>query len=125
MRLRIVTLTLLVMVTMSAARLLAADVTGHWTAEFETQVGKQSYTFDLVVKGNTLTGKVKGNLTGESEIQNGKIDGDAISFVENTKYQDMPLTFTYSGRVISADEIKLTRSLEGFPPEELVVKRAK
>ena len=38
--------------------LAAADITGKWTSSFDTQSGKQEYTYDFVVKDGTLTGKM-------------------------------------------------------------------
>ena len=39
---------------------LGADVTGKWTAEFDTQIGVQKYTYEFKVDGTKLTGKAKG-----------------------------------------------------------------
>ena len=33
----------------------AADVTGTWTASFDTQVGVQNYTYTFKVEGSKLT----------------------------------------------------------------------
>ena len=117
----IVALALLV----SVALLHAADPTGRWTATFNTDIGEQQYTFDFVVKGTTLTGKLKGNLTGESQIADGKIDGDKISFVESVTFMEMPLRITYSGVMTSADEIRFTRNVADIANEQLVAKRVK
>jgi hypothetical protein len=35
----------------------AADLTGKWQAEFDTQIGRQKYLFDLKVEGEKITGK--------------------------------------------------------------------
>ena len=102
---------------------LAADVSGTWTASFETQVGKQTYTYELHVQGNTLTGKTMGNLTGENAISDGKVDGNKISFVEKATYQGMPLVFNYTGE-LKGDAIHFKRELMGFPAEEFDAKRA-
>ena len=103
----------------------AADVTGKWTAKFATQVGDQEYTYEFVQKGTTLTGTATGSLTGKSQIAEGKVDGDKISFIENATYMDMPLRFEYTGTVTSNDEIKLSRKLMDFEAETLVAKRSK
>ena len=103
----------------------AADVTGKWTAKFATQVGDQEYTYEFVQKGTALTGTATGSLTGKSQIAEGKIDGDKISFIENATYMDMPLRFEYTGTVSSNDEIKLSRKLMDFPAEDIVAKRSK
>ena len=120
---RILSIALLVVLALTSVR--AADPSGRWTATFATEVGEQQYTYEFVVKGTTLTGTAKGNLTGESQIAEGKIDGDKISFVENSSFMEMPLRFVYSGTMTSADEIAFTRVLMDFAPEKLVAKRVK
>ena len=65
----------------SGYALAAGDVSGTWTATFETQVGTQNYTYEFQVQGAQLTGKAK-SANGEVAIENGKVDGDKISFVE-------------------------------------------
>jgi hypothetical protein len=109
----------------AGALIHAADVSGKWSATFDTQVGQQVYTFDFVVKGTSLTGTIKGNLLGESKVEDGKVDGQKISFVENGKFMDMPIRVEYTGELTSADEIKFTRNVVGFGTEDLVAKRAK
>jgi opacity protein-like surface antigen len=108
-----------------AAAAFAADVTGTWTASFDTQVGVQKYTYTFKVAGNKLTGKAKSELAmTETEITEGTVNGDDISFVENLNYQDMPLKIVYKGK-IAGDEIKFTRTILDMFMEELVAKRVK
>ena len=102
----------------------AADVSGKWSANFDTQVGKQSYDYELKVQGAALTGTAKGNLITDSVLSDGKVDGNKISFVEKGMYQGMPLTFNYTGELVG-DEIHFKRELMGFPAEEFVAKRSK
>jgi hypothetical protein len=45
---------------------LAADVAGKWTTEFDSQIGKQKYTFDLKVDGETVTGKAHFERAGQT-----------------------------------------------------------
>ena len=101
----------------------AAGVDGTWTASFDTQVGKQTYTYTFKADGTTLTGTAKGNLITDSTLSDGKIDGNKITFVEKGSYMGMPLQFNYSGE-LAGDEIKLKRELMGFPAEEFVAKRS-
>jgi len=118
---------ILSLVVLIGAPLLQAqtDVSGTWMATFETQVGEQQYTFELVVKGTALTGTAKGNLMGETAISDGKVDGETITFVENATYQGMPLRITYTGTMTPAGEIAFTRNVADFATEELVAKRSK
>jgi hypothetical protein len=102
----------------------AADVSGTWTASFDTQVGKQEYTYILKVDGAALSGTAKSNLIGDSTLSDGKVDGNKISFVEKGTYQGMPLQFNYTGE-LAGDEIRFKRELMGFPAEEFVAKRSK
>jgi hypothetical protein len=113
------------MVLIASVRpLVAADITGKWTASFDTQIGQQNYTYEFVVKDGVLTGKAKSDI-GESALQNGKVDGDTVTFVENLKFQDMDIRIEYSGKITSADEIKFTRKVGDFATEQLIAKRAK
>ena len=120
-----ITLTSVVAIVALAALVRAADPSGRWTATFTTEVGEQQYTFEFKVKGSTLTGTAKSNLIGESELLEGKVDGDKISFVENANFQGMPLKITYSGTMTSADEIAFTRNVADLANEKLVAKRVK
>ncbi len=105
----------------------AADVTGKWTTEFDSQVGPQKYTFDFKADGAKLTGVAISNIGGaeaKTELQEGKIDGNEISFVEPLNYQGMELKITYKG-TISGDEIKFSRDVSGQGGEQFVAKRVK
>jgi hypothetical protein len=117
------TLALSLLLLTLAASALAADISGQWTATFNTQVGEQHYVFTFKVDGEKLTGTAKSD-NGTSEIQNGTVKGDDISFVENLDYQGQQLKITYTGKV-SGDEIKFTRDVAGFAKEDLVAKRVK
>jgi hypothetical protein len=105
----------------------AADITGKWTAQFDTQVGLQKYTYEFKVEGTILTGKALADIAGaesQSTIQDGKINGDEISFVEMQKYQGQEIRIVYKGKV-SGDEIKFSRNVADQANEEFVAKRAK
>ena len=120
---RLPTIFLLLLVGM--ARLLAADITGTWKASFETQIGQQNYTYQFVVKGTTLTGKIQSEMGGTTEVQQGKVEGDKVSFVEMFKFDGNEIQITYTGQITSDDEIKFTRKVADFATEELVAKRVK
>src|SRR4051812_26065643 len=115
----------LVVLLTGSARAMAADITGNWKATFDTQIGTQNYTYQFVVKDKSLTGKIESDMGSKGEIHQGKVDGDQVSFVETFNYQGMDITITYTGKVVSADEIKFTRQVADFATEELVAKRVK
>ena len=105
----------------------AADLTGKWKAEFDTQVGVQKYVFDLKVDGEKVTGKAtfeRMDEKGEVELKEGKIVKDEESFVEPMKFQDQEVRIEYKGK-LAGDELKLTRKVGDFATEELVAKRVK
>ena len=106
--------------------LLAADVTGTWKADFETQRGLQKYTFTLKQDGASVTGKAKVELTDtnrESELKEGKISGDTVSFVEPLHIQDNDINVTFTGKILSENEIKFTRAVGDFGTAEATAKR--
>jgi hypothetical protein len=107
------------------ARVLAADITGTWKASFDTQIGQQNYTYQFVVKGTTLTGKIQSEMGGTSDVLQGKVEGDKVSFVEKFKFEGNEIQITYTGQVTSDDEIKFTRQVAEFATEEIVAKRVK
>jgi hypothetical protein len=103
---------------------LAADISGTWATSFDSQVGVQTYTYTFVVKGTEVTGTFK-SANGEGAITEGKLDGNNLTFVENMNYQGQALKITYSGTVVSADEIKFKRDVGGQGGEEFTAKRTK
>jgi hypothetical protein len=121
---RLTTFAIAAILAITAATLRAADISGTWTAVFDTQIGQQSYTYEFTVKDSVLTGKMKSNLSA-SDIVDGKVTGDKVSFVEIFKLEDMEVRITYSGTIVSDDEIKFTRQVADFATEELVAKRVK
>ena len=115
--------------TAGQAKKPAADVTGTWKSEFDSQIGHQKYTFTLKQDGAKLTGKANSEVEDrkrEAELMEGKVDGDAISFVEMLKIQDNDVRITYTGK-LSADgnEIKFTREVGDFGKTDIVAKREK
>ncbi len=101
----------------------AADVTGKWTATFNTQVGEQHYTYTFKVDGDKLTGTAK-NDNGTTDITNGTIKGDQVTFDESLEYNGQTIPIHYTGTV-SGDSIKLHRKVGEFADEDLVADRAK
>ena len=105
----------------------AADVTGKWKSEFDTQIGHLKYTYELKADGEKLTGKAFRELDGTKttiEIVEGKINGDEVFFVEPIKVQDQDIRIEYKGK-LSGDEIKFVRKVGDFATTEIVAKREK
>ena len=102
----------------------AADVTGKWISSFDTQIGEQHYTFEFKATGSQLTGTASSD-NGKSEIKNGKVDGDTVTFVETLTFQGMTLEISYTGKIVSADQIDFTRQVADVATEKLVARRSK
>ena len=96
----------------STRALRAAGVDGKWEASIESPMGAMTMTFDLKSDGEVLTGSVGNEMMGESEIQDGKITGDEVSFVQVMKRGDREMKFKYEGK-LAGDELELTRSMDG------------
>ena len=109
--------------TAAIAAAPTADINGTWTTSFDSQVGQQTYTYNFTVADGKLTGHSKSNL-GESDLT-GTVAGDKVTFVENLKYQDQTLAITYTGQIVSADEIHFKRDVAGQGGEEFTAKRQK
>ena len=117
--------TLLSLVGLTVA-VLPAGPTGTWKASFDTQIGKQAYTYELKAEGDKLTGKATGDINGENkrtvEIRDGKVTGDTLSFVEVFNFQGNDITIRYEGKLVG-DEIQFKRQVGDIAKEEAVAKR--
>jgi enterochelin esterase-like enzyme len=115
----------LIFISIFTLTTFAADVTGTWKTEFDSPVGHQKYTYSLKQDGSKLTGKANaeiGDQKHETELSEGKIDEDKISFVEMLNFNGNDLRIAYHGTV-SSNEMKLTREVGTFAKEEIVAKR--
>ena len=114
-------------ITVATSRAQAAtNVTGTWTGSIPAPDGSGG-TFDLTFTfkqdGSTVTGNVAAAQGGDPlTINNGKIDGDKITFT--VEYNGT--TISHEGTV-NGDEMKLTsKSADGsFPTSSMTLKRAK
>ncbi len=88
----------------------AADISGNWkgTADFNGQAIERTFVFK--VDGAKLTGETNSELLGKSTIEDGKIDGDNISFVITANFQGNALKMNYKGKV-TGNTIKLSVDL--------------
>ena len=97
----------------------AAGIDGKWVSERTMGRGDQqrtmTLTLDLKSSGSTLTGTMSMTTPrGERsvDIQNGKVDGDNLSFTVVQKGRQGEMTIIYEGSV-SGDDMKGTQKREG------------
>jgi hypothetical protein len=94
--------------------LMAADVSGKWTFEQPGRGGNpgRPVTITLKADGAKLTGSVPGFGRGggepppPSEITDGKVDGNNVSFTVKRETPNGPVVTKYEGTV-NGDEMKL------------------
>lgn len=104
---------------------IAADLSGTWKTEFDSQIGRQKYTYTLKQEGDKLTGKANSEINEqkrEAPLSEGKIEGDKVSFVEMLNYEGNDIRITYTG-TISSNEIKAVREVGTFAKEDVILKR--
>ena len=99
----------------------AGDVTGKWVASMETPNGTRETTFNFKADGAKLTGTVSGR-QGDSQIQDGKVDGDNISFSVVRNFNGNEMKALYKGTLAGA-ELKLKMEM-GDRNSEMVAKRS-
>ncbi len=92
----------------------AAGVDGKWEAEIETPRGPTVIAFTLQADGESLTGTVGNDMLGMSEIEDGEVRGDSVSFVQVMARGQMQVRFKYEGTV-AGDEMELTRTMQRPP----------
>jgi hypothetical protein len=98
--------------------LLAADVSGKWTFEQPGRGGNpgRPVTITLKVDGSTLTGTMPAGGRGGGgdpiAISDGKVDGNAISFIVKREMNGNTMITKYEG-VVSGDELKLKITRNG------------
>jgi hypothetical protein len=103
---------LLLLSCLVAAVAFAADATGKWTYEMPGRGGQtQQGSITLKVDGANLTGTV-GGPRGDTEITNGKVDGDTVSFSVVREFQGNSMKMNYVGK-ISGDTIQFKVARDG------------
>ena len=85
------------MAAASTLRLRAAGVDGKWEAEIDSPMGPMILTFELKSDGESLTGTIGNDLMGDVEIQEGKVSGDEVSFVQTQARGDFEIRMMYTG----------------------------
>jgi len=94
----------LMLVLGTAAPALAADATGTWKWTTERDGNKIETTLKLKQDGQKLTGSVKRE-DNESDIEEGKVTGDMISFKVTRENNGNKIVIMFQGKV-SGDTVK-------------------
>lgn len=106
-----------------AVAAMGADVTGNWKATAEGPMGSMERTFTFKQEGTKVTGETVSSMFGKSEIIDGKVVGDTLSFTIVVKFEDNEMKVNYKGKV-AEKEMKLTAEVPmGDQKIEWVAKR--
>ena len=84
---------------------------GTWKLAMQTPIGERKITLDLKGAGAALGGKLTGEEGNSTEIFDGKVSGDSLSFKAAIKVP-MPLTLEFTANV-SGDKISGTVNASG------------
>ncbi len=105
---------------MGAGIVSAADVDGTWVGT----VGQSQVTFELKANGDKLTGTLDNAAApGATEIRDGKVKGDEISFNVVRTLNNAETTVPWTGKLVG-DELRLQRgAVAGNALAEVVAKR--
>lgn len=107
-----------------AAVVFAADVTGKWTYEMQGRNGTMTGTMNLKADGDKLTGTIAGGRGGETEIQDGKVEGNTITFNVVREFNGNKMTMKYTGTVTDEGiKFKVEREGSDRPPREFTAKK--
>ena len=102
----------LVLLLAATTLLVAADITGKWSATVETDAGSGAPTFTFKQSGESLTGTYSGQL-GEAPLT-GTIKGDDVEFSFKAAPQGESVIVKYKGKLVGANQIKGTVDLGGM-----------
>ena len=94
----------------TAASMLAADITGIWTGEQQGRRGQpEEIAFQFRVQGGAITGRLFGDEF-DLPLSEATVSGDQIRFIITTTnyYSGTKTKFIYSG-TIKGSEMELTR----------------
>ena len=88
-----------------------ANVDGTWKLTVNSPMGQQNIDLNLASAGSELTGSLSGAM-GSTDIKNGKVDGDSISF-EAQITEPFAISINVTGDV-TGDELKGQVKTQGF-----------
>ncbi|HEY1768536.1 MAG TPA: hypothetical protein VGG26_12820 [Terracidiphilus sp.] len=95
------------------ARATTGGINGNWKGAFEFQGKTVALTFHLTAAKNAVTGTVEGLPSAPVAIQEGKLDGNAVSFWLNTEYEGQTYKLVCKGAVSDAgDAMAVTLATE-------------
>ena len=101
--------------------LYCADIDGKWKTEADNG---PNWVLNFKSDGGKVTGTMQGSDGKERPINEGKLEGNAISFSVDSEWQGEPITLLFKGKV-SGDEMQLrVDTKDGSWGTDVVAKRS-
>jgi hypothetical protein len=101
--------------------LVAADISGKWVGKGEQG---PEWVFNFKADGSKVTGTMQGADGKERPINDGKLEGDTLSFSVNSEWQGQAIKLVMKGKV-SGEKIELRVDTEdGAWGTDLVLTRS-
>ena len=106
----------------TAMVVLAADIDGTWTAETQGKNGPQTQKLVLKANGKVLTGSMDRGRGGATEISDGMVDGNNVSFKVVNDFNGKQISREFKGMLNGKTELKLETQGRGGT-QEMVFKK--
>jgi hypothetical protein len=107
---------------LTAGLALAADITGKWNAQVDTDAGSGSATFVLKQEGEKLTGNYSGQL-GEAALT-GTVKGNAVEFSFEASPTGEKIIVKYTGTLDGEKKMKGSVELGSLAKGTFTAERA-
>lgn len=104
-------LKLAALASLLALVLAAGDMAGTWKGSFDFNGESVPLTFNLKTDAGNLTGTIEGLPSTPTDIHDGKVDGENVTFWVTTDYQGQTYKLVYKGK-ISGDQIHFSFGTE-------------
>ncbi len=105
---------------MSPTSVFAAAIDGKWAGKWVGKNEEIFLTFTFKARGSKLTGTTENSYApGAAEIRNGRIDGQAISFVVIRDIGGADVGVQWAG-TLAGNKLVLHRSIKGIAVGEVV-----
>lgn len=100
-----------------------SPIDGTWSGTLESSQGDYSLTVTLASDGAELTGTISDFFGGQSEIENGSIRGDTISFEQTYNPRGDNFHLTYVGHLVDSELEMVLEAPEVDERIEFVLRR--